>query len=470
MRQGSIARSTSFRLAGLYMALFLLAYLGANVVAYNLVASYLYERLDSHVLERFREIEAAFAARGLEGATAMIASHAPAIRGQETLYVLRDAGGTILAGNSVIAAASPGFSTFETLDPNPTNYRLYRQRLDENDLTVGVSYDDTNRLRSITLTSFGWATAVVLVIGLGGAAVLASRTRRRIAQLSEAMQSVGAGELSRRLPLSPRQDDIDALAAEVNVALAQLQASVDAMKQVTTDIAHDLKTPLNRLHLLLEATHDTAAGASRPMIATALDEVRMITGTFDALLRISQIEAGARRDRFTAVDVAEVIDGLLDFYGEIVADQGQSLRVIGIRRGAATHVFGDAELLRQMLVNLLSNAVRHTPRGSRIDIVCSVVEGRVSIAIADNGPGVPADERQNVFRRFYRLEKSRTSEGSGLGLSLVKAIVALHGATITLADNRPGLLVRIVFPPLNGRARKNPPVEVSHTGGSGGQS
>lgn len=452
------------------MVLFVLAYLGANVVAYNLVASYLYERLDSHVLERFREIEAAYAARGLDGATGMITSHGPAIRGQETLYILRDASGAVLAGNSAVMGAPPGFSTFETLDQHPTNYRLYRQALGHNDLTVGASYDDTNRLRWITLTSFGWATAVVLVIGLGGGAVLAFKTRWRIAQLSEAMQSVGAGELSRRLPVSPRKDDIDALAVEVNVALAQLQASVDAMKQVTTDIAHDLKTPLSRLHLLLESTHDTAPNPSRAMIATAMEEVRMITGTFDALLRISQIEAGARRDRFTSIEIGEVIDGLLEIYGEIAADEGQTLRVARGRRGEAMPVLGDAELLRQMLANLLSNAVRHTPRGSRIDMAYFVNEGRVCIAIGDNGLGVPPTERENIFRRFYRLEKSRTSEGSGLGLSLVKAIAELHGAAITLADNRPGLLVQIIFPPLNGRARKNPLVEVSHTSGSGGQS
>jgi signal transduction histidine kinase len=465
MRPGSITRSTSLRLAGFYMALFLFAYLGANVVAYNLVASYLYERLDSHVLERFREIEAAFAARGLEGATAMIESHGPAIRGEETLYILREANGSVLAGNSDLVAA-PGFSTVEVVDHQPTSYRLYRQALGPNDLTVGVSYDDTNRLRSITLTSFGWATAVVLVIGLGGGAILAFKTRRRIAYLSEAMQRVGAGELSRRLPISSGKDDIDALAEEVNVALGQLEASVDAMKQVTTDIAHDLKTPIGRLYLLLESAHDRlATDTDRAMIATAMEEVRMITGTFDALLRISQIEAGARRDRFTIIDVGEIIEGLLEIYGEIAADEGQTLRSVPRRRAEELRVFGDAELLRQMLANLVLNAIRHAPRGSRIDIASFANDGRVCIAIADNGPGIPAVERQNVFNRFYRLEKSRTSQGSGLGLSLVKAIAELHGAVISLADNHPGLLVKVIFPALNGRSRKNPPVEVRHTGG-----
>lgn len=198
MVNASITRSTSIRLAAFYISLFLLSFLGANAVGYNMVAAYLYERLDSNVMERFREIAAAYDKNGIDGAAAMIRSHGAAIRGQETLYVLRDAGNAVLAGNVDMAEVSPGFSTRAPTshDRTLTNYRLYRKNLDQYDLTVGVSYDDTNRLRWIALVSFGWATAIVLAVGLGGGAVLAFRTRRRIARLSQAMQAVGAGELA----------------------------------------------------------------------------------------------------------------------------------------------------------------------------------------------------------------------------------------------------------------------------------
>jgi signal transduction histidine kinase len=326
MRHGSITRSTSFRIATLYVLLFLLVYFGANLVAYNLTASYLYERLDSHVMERFREIETAFITRGLDGAKAMIANHGPAIRGQETLYSLRSSDGRFVVGNIELSGAPKGLSTLDVRDLAiaSTNYRLFMQNLGSNELVVGVSYDDTNRLRYIALVSFGWATAIVLAAGLGGGALLAFNTRHRIATLSNVMRMVGSGELGRRLPISPRKDDIDALAAAVNVALGQLQANVSAMKQVTTDIAHDLRTPISRLFLMLEAANAAEnTDKSRTLIQTAMVEVQKITSTFDALLRIAQIETGARRDRFRRVDVASLVNEVFEVYADIATERDE---------------------------------------------------------------------------------------------------------------------------------------------------
>ncbi|MER9330958.1 HAMP domain-containing sensor histidine kinase [Mesorhizobium sp. M0488] len=449
MANASIARSASIRVAAFYISLFLLSFLGANFVAYNMVAAYLYERLDSNVMERFREISSAYEANGVDGAALMIRSHGPAIRGQETLYTLKDPNGDFLAGNIDISAVPPGFSTRAPTSHEvaPNNYRLYRKNLDGYDLTVGVSYDDTNRLRSIALISFGWGTAIVLAGGLGAGAVLAFRTRRRITRLSEVMQSVGAGDLATRLPVSLRSDDIDVLATEVNVALAQLQASVAAMTQVATDIAHDLKTPVGRLFLTLEgASESKDQTATRSLIEKAMSEVSHIAGTFEGLLRISQIESGARRSRFAKVNLPELVAELYDIYSHIVDDAERSLVLSNDSRNTASFIWGDADLLKQMCVNLVVNAMRHTPRGARIAIGVTTQANRCAIVVSDNGPGIPAAERQQVFKRFYRLEKSRTTEGTGLGLSVVKAISDIHGATISLKDNRPGLIVQTEFP------------------------
>lgn len=459
MPLGSIARSTAFRLAALYVALFLTSFLVANVFAYNMVAAYLYERLDSHVTERFREIEAAYDARGIDGAVAMIGNHGPAIRGQETVYALSAGDGARLAGNIEAPSVQPGFST---LPPSSqpgmvSSYRLLRRNLGDFDLIVGVSYDDTDRLREIALVSFGWATSIVLASGLGGGALLAFRTRRRIARLSEKAKAVGAGELATRLPVSRRQDDLDALAVEINVALAQLEASVNAMRQVTTDIAHDLKTPIARLYLLLEQARDAAAGGVdvAATLDEALDEVASITATFEALLRISQIEAGARKGKISRVDLRFLLDELDEIYAPIVEDSGRSLRLLKTDRSHDLHVTGDFELLRQMCANILDNAIRHTDRGAVITMGCGIAGGRPVIALADDGPGIPETERTKVFKRFYRLEKSRTTEGSGLGLSLVKAVADFHGAQVLLDDNDPGLIVRIQFG--SGQTIKAPP-------------
>ncbi|PSM19851.1 HAMP domain-containing sensor histidine kinase [Nitratireductor sp. StC3] len=467
MSQGSIARTTSFRLAILYLALFLVCYLGVNLVAYNMVASHLSQRLDSHVMERFREIQTAFDKRGLAGASAMIENHGPAIRGQETIYSLRAPDGTLLAGNIDITDASPGFSTLDASNHNaiPVNYRLYRNALGPAELIIGVSYDDTNSLRSIALTSFGWATAILLATGLGGGAFLALRTRKRIAALSAVMREVASGKLSTRLPVSSRMDDIDALAEEVNVSLAYLEASVNAMRQVTTDIAHDLKTPISRLFLLLEAAAQASTlSAAHPLIQTALTDIRAITATFDALLRISQIEAGVQRQRFRRINVNELLQDVFEVYADIAGNNDRHIR-LAMERGGQTMLRGDPDLLRQMLANLVQNAISHTPPGSQIEIGSETQKGEVVVVVKDNGPGIPVEERLNVLKRFYRLDKSRRTEGSGLGLSMVKAISDLHGATLHLADNKPGLAVHIRFPKPGDSLWKNPPAEVRYAGG-----
>lgn len=450
MHLGRLVRSTPFRLAALYVALFLASLSGGNVVAYNMVAAYLYERLDSHVMERYREIQSAYEARGIEGAAAMIGSHGPAIRGQETLYLLRSSDGEFLAGNFRVPSVPQGFSTFtgENEDGSTTNYRLYRGSLGELQLVIGVNYDDTNRLRRIALLSFGWATAVVLGAGLGGGALLAFRTRRRIATLSATMKLVGAGQLGTRLPVSARQDDLDVLATEVNVSLKQLEATVAAMKQVTTDIAHDLKTPIGRLCLTLEDAIDKSGSdtAARLRLEGALAEVLQISSTFEALLRISQIEAGARRGRFGLVSLELLLGEMYEIHEPIADEAGKQLSLLPGGDRGGSEVWGDEDLLRQMCANLIANAIRHTQKGAIIRLASGCHQGRPFLMVADNGPGIPEAERTKVFKRFYRLEKSRTTEGTGLGLSLVKAVADLHGGHVILTDRAPGLAVRVVFP------------------------
>lgn len=445
----SIARSTSFRLATLYVSLFLVSFFVANLVAYQMIVSFLYERLDSHVMERYREIEASFDARGMEGAISMIASHGPAIRDQETLYSLTDGNGALVEGNFDISGAPPGFSTLtpRVATGAVSNYRIFSRPLGNYGLAVGVSYDDTNRLRDIALLSFGLATSIVLAAGLGGGTALALTARRRIARLSEIMKAVGSGELSARLPVSSRKDDIDALAAEVNLALEQLQGSVEAMKQVTTDIAHDLKTPIGRLYLVIEAALEGLGdkAVTKQNLEEALQEVEQITRTFDALLRISQIEAGARKAKFVRIGLSAFLHEVFEIYAPIAEDAGRHLH-LQHQETPDTSITGDLELLHQMCANLLGNAIRHTHLGAEINIGCSVSAGHPTITVSDNGPGIPVEERQSVFKRFYRLEKSRTSEGSGLGLSVVRAIADLHGAEVKLEDNYPGLIVRVSFP------------------------
>lgn len=447
MLAGSVFKSTAVRLAIIYIALFVIAYLVANIAAYQMVVRFLDDRLNANVMERYREISSAYEARGLGGAVQMIESHGPAIRGQETMYTLRGPADELVAGNAELADVPAGFSMLRPEDQHAStsHYKLFRGPLGQHDLTVGISYGDTDQLARIVLTSFGWATAIILAVGMTGAAILAYRTRKRIFALSRTAHEIGHGELSKRLPVSSRMDEIDVLSSEVNVALARLESSVAALKQVTTDVAHDLKTPIGRTFLVLEdAMQSDGIGDMRGGIETALVELKSIADTFDALLRIAQIEARSRTANFAVFDLKPLVTDLYEIYEVIAVEAGYELS-LSVRSGACL-INGDPDLIRQLLANLLTNSMRHTPNGSKIALELSRGQHTINLAVLDNGTGIPREERKRVFDRFYRLEKSRTTAGSGLGLSLVKAIAELHGARTELLDNEPGLQVVIQFP------------------------
>lgn len=447
MLAGSVLKSTAVRLAIIYIALFVIAYLVANIAAYQMVVRFLDDRLNANVMERYREIASAYQARGLDGAIQMIESHAPAIRGQETMYTLRGPADAMVAGNAELPDGPEGFSMLRHEDQHASasHYKLFRGLLGEHDLIVGISYGDTDKLARIVLTSFGWATAVILAVGMVGAAILAYRTRKRIFALSHTAHEIGHGELFKRLPVSSRMDEIDVLSSEVNVALVRLESSVAALKQVTTDVAHDLKTPIGRTFLILEdAMQSDGVEDMRGGIETALVELKSIADTFDALLRIAQIEARSRTANFTIIDLKLLVRDLHEIYEVIASEAGYTL--ILNDRSDTCLVDGDSDLIRQLLANLLANSMRHTPNGSTITLALSRVHHTISLSVADNGAGIPSEERERVFNRFYRLEKSRTTAGSGLGLSLVKAIAELHCARAKLLDNYPGLRAVIEFP------------------------
>jgi len=284
-------------------------------------------------------------------------------------------------------------------------------------------------------------------LAVGGGALIAARAERRLDAVRGTMERVAHGELSARIPLLGNGDDIDLLSRDINDALARLSATVEGMRQVSTDIAHDLKTPLNRLKLTLEdaLSHQTGGEPSKRQLEAASEEADQINQTFEALLRIAQIESGARKSRFKQVDLREVLDSLTEVYRVVAEDRGQILAMAS-HSGPPIEVVGDRDLLVQLYANLIENALRHCPAGSRIGLCLTVGKETTVATVEDNGPGIPAQERERVFRRLYRLEKSRTSPGTGLGLSLVRAIVDLHGGEIRLEDAGPGLRVITIFP------------------------
>ncbi|MCZ8548730.1 HAMP domain-containing histidine kinase [Mesorhizobium qingshengii] len=443
-------RSTPFRLALTFAFLFVFAFIVSGGIVYHLMSVDLANRLDESIRETYSVVAATYGANDLDDLVSTVDSHSQISTKKEQLFSLTSSGGNHLAGNFIATALPDGFSIVSAQLPGvapDSRYRAYSGSIGGNNLTVAFSLSETEELETILIMSFGWGTLIITGLAVIGGALLASRVQRRLDGIAATMVDVSHGRLGARIPLTGNGDDIDIVSAQVNAALDRLSALVDGMKQVSANIAHDLKTPLNRLQMILNtASEKTALGQTvGDELEEALDESAEINATFDALLRIAQIEAGARKARFADLDLNSVIDAIVEVYAEVAEDDGKSLSAAPRQAGGA-QIHGDRELLTQMFANLAENALRHCPKGTVIQLSTARRPGRILATVSDNGPGIPAEEREKVFQRLYRLDNSRSTPGSGLGLSLVRAIADLHGASIALEDCGPGLAVIVSFP------------------------
>ncbi|MCB2135863.1 MAG: HAMP domain-containing histidine kinase [Rhodobacteraceae bacterium] len=314
-------------------------------------------------------------------------------------------------------------------------------------LILGESRAPIHDLGETFLALLALSLAPTVLISLGAGAVIAGRARRRVDGIEKVLGQLSQGALEARVPADPdRQDDLARIGVQVNRMAAAQQAATEALRQVSADIAHDLKTPLQRMTVLLHDLRERLpdAGEEAAMAERAIAEAEGAVGVFHALLQIAQIEGGGARAGFAPVDLAAVAAEIADLYAPAAEEEGRRLSV-SLPDGPAT-VIGNKGLLGQALANLIENALRHTPKGGDIEIALRREGGGTVLEVADRGPGIPAEERANVLRRLYRLERSRTTPGNGLGLALVAATAGLHGAVLSLHDNAPGLIARLTFP------------------------
>jgi len=303
-------------------------------------------------------------------------------------------------------------------------------------LTVGQDADALEELREVFARVLLFAMLPTALIVLTGGMLIARRAASRSAAIEATLARLTAGDWAARLPpFDGPPDDLSRVGAGIDRLAAAQEASVAALRQVSADIAHDLKTPIQRLSVLLDQARTLSPDLAPLDRAGA--EIEGIVATFEALLRIAQIEGGGSRARFAPVALGPLAQTMADLYDPAAEESGHRLTLV--LRDPAT-ISGDRTLLGQVIANLLENALRHTPPGP----VTVTVEG-ATLTIADRGPGIPDNERQSVRRRLYRLDRSRSTPGHGLGLSLVDAIVKLHGGTLELSDHDPGLRATVRF-------------------------
>jgi len=313
-------------------------------------------------------------------------------------------------------------------------------------LLVGRDIHQLTQAKRRIVQALTWGIAIMVLLAFFGGILLSRRTVRKIERINQTARSIISGDLSRRIPVTNRNDD--QLADNLNQMLDRIQTLMEDIRRVSDNIAHDLRTPLTRLRQHLEEARQEEKADSRTAanLENSIKEADSLLVTFNALLRIARIEAGQMTAGFAPLDFRTLLDDVVEFYEPLAEEKSQQLT---FDLGNNISTLGDRDLLFQALANVIENAIKYTPENGKISVSLSRRQNEAVITISDNGPGIPEAEREKVFRRFYRLDQSRSTSGNGLGLSMVSAVISMHSGTITLMDNRPGLRTEMRFPIIN---------------------
>jgi signal transduction histidine kinase len=401
---------------------------------------------DDRIVEETSALLDTFAKGGREPLAKMLEARGSS--GGTFAYGLESPNGDHLAGDLRAPGSAAGWmETVETdgaesPEAQPEIVRALVTRLsDGSRLIVGDEQRRSEEILRTVLSAFGWAVAATIAFGTAGGLWLSAQFLSRVDAMRLTAQRLMAGDWSRRIPLSPIDDDLTALGRTFNRLFDRIEKLLLANKQVSADIAHDLRKPLASTLRRLEAARDAGARpeAARAAVGVAITEIEDVLETFNALLRIGQIEAGARRAAFRPLDLAEVVREVVDAFQPAAEEEGKTILT---HIDASLPVSADKELLVLLMANLVDNALRHTPPGVRIEVTAEQTSRGLLLSVADDGPGVAPHELKTIFQRFYRADAARQYPGTGLGLNLVRAIAELHDFECSASDNRPGLLAK----------------------------
>jgi signal transduction histidine kinase len=448
-------RSSTFKRALIFIVVF-----GAIVFA---VFAYVYSSTASYVLGRFdRTVDtdrvmlmAAYENAGREGLVAEIKKFVADKRRDDSIILLTDSSFAPIAGNlrswppSLVGDA--GLQSFEPSEPNPetANRPLLRATFqtlsDGSHLLVGKDVSDLDQVAGRIYLALAFVICLVVAIGSAAAVTVTRRTVGRIEAINGTSRAIMQSGLGQRVPICGSRDEWDQLAENLNSMFDRIEVLMGEVKQATDNVAHDLRTPLTRMRGRLEkaSIRPRDSKADQSLITDTMADLDDVLRMFSSLTRISQIETTNRTAAFLPVDLVEIAQAVVELFDAAAENKNIRLKLVAEK---PIFITGDRDLLFDAVANIVDNAIKHGSEAGHVTVVLDHTETGAVVSVSDDGPGIPVDEHQHVFRRFYRLERSRRTPGNGLGLSLVAAVARLHEARIRLTDNMPGLKVELQFP------------------------
>ena len=465
MRTHKILRTQAFRIVAIYLAIFALSAFALVAFVYWSTARVLDRETDATIEAEVTGLVEQYQRLPFSTFTDVIIGRS--VRGdQGNLYLLANNDHRVIAGNldswPQISAVENGLVEFsyERRIGNATQLRRARGQVfmlvQGFYLLVARDVDERRQLESVFQTALLWGTGVMILLGLAGGFLISRRVLARLDIINRTSGHIIEGDLSQRVPVRARGDEFDDLAQNLNRMLDRIERLLHGIREVSDNVAHDLRSPLNRLRNRLElaAMRQPPDSETARDIDAAVQETDRLIGTFNSLLLIAEAEAGSVRESMQELSLRDLIEGVGELYGPLAEEKNLRFSVVIPTEGAV--IRGNRNLVSQALANLVDNAIKYAPGGGSVAVELENHGSDSVLVVADHGPGIPAEDRERVTQRFVRLESSRNSPGTGLGLSLVAAVARLHEATLTFEDNHPGLRATLVFHRIGDETRRAP--------------
>lgn len=460
-RRGALLRSAGVRFALIYALVFGLSAILLAAVLWYFTLGVLQSQAQDAIRNDSQTLLEHYSIGGMASLGDAIANRLGNSNDPDGIYLLADPSGGPIAGNLdqwPSSLSQPGvWYELPVRQRGVRSVALLRMDVLPNGMRLLVGRDMRGRLalRNVLRVGLAWAVCLMVMLGIFGAILIRSLFQRTIRDISMTTGAIAHGDISSRVPVSGLGDEFDDLALTINDMLDRISRLMDGVRQVSNAIAHDLRTPVTRARARLEdaALHAQSKEDMEAAIDRAIQDLDGIMAVFQALMRISEIEAGARRAAFAAFDLSAVLFDIDELYNAVAEEKGITLKAAF---NAPLPMLGDRELIQQAVANLLDNALKFSAPGMSVELVAERVNNLILIVVADHGPGIAKQDVSRATERFFRGEAARNTSGSGLGLALVAAVVQLHSGALRLDDNDPGLRAVMVLP-LSGQKGSYPP-------------